>query len=377
MSELRPRVHRPRRSVIEPYRRLKVLTVVGARPQFIKAAPVSRVLRGKHEEFLLHTGQHYDDAMSDLFFRQLSIPAPDRNLDVGSGPHGAQTGAMLAKIETVALEYRPDWMLVYGDTNSTLAGALAASKLHVPVAHVEAGLRSYDRRMPEEVNRVVADHLSSLLLCPTDTAVSNLQREGITAGVRMVGDVMFDAFRQNLDQARRVSRVLTDLGLAPGEYQLLTMHRAENVDEAAHLQSILRGVAGSGRPTVFPAHPRTQAAMKTAGAQVGPNIRVIDPVGYLEMLLLEDGAEAIVTDSGGVQKEAYFAGRPCITLRERTEWTETVSAGWNVLVGTDPDAIADEMRNFRPEGQRPDLFGDGHAAERVVEALSTGAVPRT
>jgi UDP-GlcNAc3NAcA epimerase len=284
---------------------------------------------------------------------------------------------MLAGVEAVSLEYGPDWILVYGDTNSTLAGALAASKLHVPVAHVESGLRSYDRRMPEEVNRVVADHLSALLLCPTDTAVSNLAREGITGGVLMVGDVMFDAFRQNLDQARRRSRVLADLGVAPGEYQLLTVHRAENVDDPEHLPSILRGVAASGRPTVFPAHPRTQAAMKAAGAQVGPNTRVMDPVGYLEMLLLEDGAEAIVTDSGGVQKEAYFAGRPCITLRERTEWAETVSAGWNILVGRDPEAIAEAMRNFRPEGDRPDLFGDGHAAERVVEALSTAELPRT
>jgi UDP-N-acetylglucosamine 2-epimerase len=356
---------------------MKVLTVVGARPQFIKAAPVSRALRARHEEFLLHTGQHYDDAMSDLFFRQLSIPTPDRNLEVGSGPHGVQTGAMLAGIEAVSLELGPDWILVYGDTNSTLAGALAASKLHVPVAHVEAGLRSYDRRMPEEVNRVVADHLSALLLCPTDTAVSNLAREGITAGVLMVGDVMLDAFRQNLDQARRTSNILTDLGLSPGSYQLLTVHRAENVDDADHLQSILQGVAASGRPTVFPAHPRTQAAMTAAGARVGSNTVVVDPVGYLEMLILEDGAEAIVTDSGGVQKEAYFAGRPCITLRERTEWIETVTVGWNMLVGTDPDAIAGAMRDFRPEGDRPDLFGDGHAAERVVEALSTAEVPRT
>ena len=355
---------------------MKVLTVVGARPQFVKAAPVSRALRARHEEFLLHTGQHYDDAMSDLFFRQLSIPTPDRNLEVGSGLHGAQTGAMLAGIEAVSLELSPDWILVYGDTNSTLAGALAASKLHVPVAHVEAGLRSYDRRMPEEVNRVVADHLSALLLCPTDTAVSNLAREGITAGVLMVGDVMFDAFRQNLDQARQTSNVLADLGLSPGGYQLLTVHRAENVDDPDHLHSILRGVAASGRRTVFPAHPRTQAAMMAAGAQVGSNTVVIDPIGYLEMLLLEDGAEAIVTDSGGVQKEAYFAGRPCITLRERTEWTETVTAGWNVLVGTDPGAIAEAMRDFRPKGDRPDLFGDGHAAERVVEALSTAEVLR-
>lgn len=348
---------------------MKVLTVVGARPQFIKAAPVSKVLRSKHEEFLLHTGQHYDDAMSDLFFRQLSIPAPNRNLEVGSGPHGAQTGSMLSGIEAVALEYRPDCVLLYGDTNSTLAGALAAAKLPVPVAHVEAGLRSFDRRMPEEVNRVVADHLSKLLLCPTDVAVANLSREGITSGVRLVGDVMFDAFRQNLDQALRKSRIVSELGVERGGYQLMTVHRAENVDEPERLHAILRGVAASGRLTVFPAHPRTQAAMKAAGTQPVPTLRVIDPVGYLEMLVLEDGAEAIVTDSGGVQKEAYFAGKPCITLRDSTEWTEIVATGWNVLVGTNSDAIAEAMRTFRPVGERPTLFGDGRAAERVVSAL--------
>jgi UDP-N-acetylglucosamine 2-epimerase len=351
---------------------MKVLTVVGARPQFIKAAPVSRVLRKHHEEFLLHTGQHYDDAMSDLFFRQLGLPATDRNLDVGSGPHGAQTGAMLSGIEAVAMEYRPDWLLVYGDTNSTLAGALAAAKLHVPVAHVEAGLRSFDRRMPEEVNRVVADHLSTLLLCPTQSAATNLNREGVTNGVLMVGDVMFDAFQQNLDVARRDITILTDLHLEPRGFQLLTVHRAENVDEIANLKAILGGVAAAGQTTVFPIHPRTRAALKGSSVKPGANIKLIEPVGYLEMLILEEAAEAVVTDSGGVQKEAYFAARPCITLRDRTEWIETVDAGWNVLVGTNPDAIAEAMRNFRPAGERPQLFGDGHAAERVVAALGAG-----
>jgi UDP-GlcNAc3NAcA epimerase len=351
---------------------MKVLTVVGARPQFIKAAPVSRVLRAKHDEFLLHTGQHYDDAMSDLFFRQLAIPAPNRNLEVGSGPHGSQTGAMLAGIEAVALEYQPDWMLVYGDTNSTLAGALAAAKLHVPVAHVEAGLRSYDRRMPEEINRIVADHVSSLLLCPTDVAVSNLLNEGIAAGVRMVGDVMYDAFQQNLERARAQSRVLADLGLQPKRYHLLTIHRAENVDTPERLRAILSGVAAAEHPVIFPAHPRTQAALQTAGIELGANIKMVAPVGYLEMLMLEDGAEVIVTDSGGVQKEAYFAGRPCVTLRDTTEWTETVAAGWNVLVGTDPKLIADAVANFRPTRDRPHLFGDGHAAEKVVESIEEG-----
>lgn len=351
---------------------MKVLTVVGARPQFIKAAPVSRILRGKHEEYLLHTGQHYDDAMSDLFFRQLAIPAPDRNLEIGSGPHGAQTGAMLTGIEAAAKEYGPDWILVYGDTNSTLAGALAGAKLHVPVAHVEAGLRSYDRRMPEEINRVVADHVSTLLLCPTDIAVDNLGREGITTGVRMVGDVMYDAFTQNVAHARQVSRIMSDLGLQVGGYHLLTVHRAENADQPERLEKILRGVAASGLLTIFPAHPRTKAALRAAGVKPGPNTRVIDPVGYLEMLMLEEGAEAVVTDSGGVQKEAYFAGRPCITIRDTTEWTETVAAGWNLLVGTDPGAIEAAMRSFRPNAARPALFGDGHAAEKVVAAITEG-----
>lgn len=351
---------------------MKVLTVVGARPQFIKAAPVSRVLRQHHEEFLLHTGQHYDDEMSDLFFRQLAIPAPNRNLEVGSGPHGAQTGAMLSGIESVAIEYRPDRVLVYGDTNSTLAGALAAAKLGVPVAHVEAGLRSFDRRMPEEVNRVVADHLSTLLFCPTQTAVTNLGREGITDGVSMVGDVMFDAFQQNVEVARRDSTILADLHLEPRGFQLLTVHRAENVDHIDNLKAILEGVAASGRTTVFPIHPRTRAALKASGVTPGANIKLIDPVGYLEMLSLEEAAEAVVTDSGGVQKEAYFAARPCITVRDRTEWIETVDAGWNVLVGTDPNAIAEAMRNFRPAGEHLQLFGDGHAAERVVAGLGAG-----
>jgi len=349
---------------------VKVLTVVGARPQFVNAAPVSHVLRREHDEFLLHTAQHYDDEMSELFFRQLHIPAPDQNLEVGSGTHGAQTGAMLAGIESVALEQKPDWVMVYGDTNSTLAGALVGAKLHIPVAHVEAGLRSYDRRMPEEVNRVVADHLSGLLLCPTESAKQNLAREGITEGVHVVGDVMFDAFQQNLEVARKTCRIVADLGLERSGYSLLTVHRAENVDQPELLGRILRGVGESGCPVVFPVHPRTRAAFAATGLKPAENVMLIDPVGYLEMLVLEENAQAIVTDSGGVQKEAYFAGRPCITLRDRTEWTETVEAGWNVLVGTDPGAIARAMRDFRPNGRRTELFGDGHAAERVVRALA-------
>lgn len=350
---------------------MKILTVVGARPQFIKAAPVSKVLRRRHAEFLLHTGQHYDDAMSDLFFRQLGIPDPDVNLGVGSGPHGAQTAAMLAGIEQAIVEREPDWVLVYGDTNSTLAGALAGVKCRVPVAHVEAGLRSYDRRMPEETNRVVADHIADLLLCPTEPAAANLEREGITRGVRIVGDVMYDAYLQHAAVARATSDILARLELSPGGYQLLTVHRADNVDDASNLAAILRGVADSGAKVVFPVHPRTRSALSGAGAMPA-NVKVIDPIGYLEMLVLEENAEAIVTDSGGVQKEAYFAGRPCITVRESTEWTETVDHGWNVLVGREPAAIARAMACFRPVGPRPPVFGDGHAAERVVDELAAG-----
>ena len=350
---------------------MKLLTIVGARPQFIKAAPVSNLLRaGGHEEFLLHTGQHYDDAMSDLFFRQLEIPAPDVNLDVGSGTQGAQTGAMLTGIEAVALEQRPDRMLVYGDTNSTLAGAIAGAKLHIPIAHVEAGLRSHDRRMPEEINRVVADHVSDLLLCPTQRAVANLAEEGITQGVSMVGDVMYDAFVRHAAVASSPVDVMEKLDLEAGSFHLLTLHRAENVDAPDVLKAIARGVSESGCCVVFPVHPRTSAAMRAHGIEMGANVRRIEPVGYLEMLVLESRAQAIVTDSGGVQKEAYFAGRPCITLRDRTEWVETVDAGWNVLVGADPRAIAEAMRSFRPRGDRPDLFGDGHAAERVVARVT-------
>jgi UDP-GlcNAc3NAcA epimerase len=348
-----------------------VFTIVGARPQFIKAAPVSRALAGSGlKEILVHTGQHFDALMSDVFFDELDIPKPAHNLEVNSLGHGAMTGRMLEKLEAAMIAEAPDIVLIYGDTNSTLAGALAAAKIGIPVAHVEAGLRSFNRRMPEEINRVVADHVSTLLLCPTEVAVTNLGREGIAAGVRMVGDVMYDAFEQNLDRAHKTGTILSDLGIEAGAYHLLTVHRAENVDQPERLGEILRGVAASGKPTIFPVHPRTRAAMQSAGVAPGANTRLIDPVGYLEMLILEESAEVVVTDSGGVQKEAYFAGRPCVTLRLSTEWTETVAAGWNVLVGTDAAAIAEAMAGFRPAADRPPLFGDGHAAQKVVAAIA-------
>jgi UDP-GlcNAc3NAcA epimerase len=346
---------------------MKILSVVGARPQFIKAAPVSRELRRKHVEVLVHTGQHYDDSMSNVFFRELDIPEPDINLGVGSGPHGAQTGGMMAGLEKVALEVKPDWVLVYGDTNSTLAAALVAAKLHIPLAHVEAGLRSFDRRMPEEINRVLADHVSDLLLCPTEVAVRNLAREAIERGVHLVGDVMYDAFLFNKEAARKRGDAVKKLGIAHGQFALATLHRAENTDDSERLRSILHGIDQSGLEVVLPLHPRTRARLE------GPppaRIRVVDPVGYLDMLALEEAAAVIVTDSGGVQKEAYFLAKPCITLRDSTEWTETVEAGWNTLVGWDSVRIAEAMRSFRPTGKRPVLFGDGHAAEKISELLN-------
>jgi UDP-GlcNAc3NAcA epimerase len=343
------------------------MSVVGARPQFIKAAPVSRALRRSHEEVLVHTGQHYDENMSDIFFRELNIPEPRVNLGVGSGSHGVQTGAMMAGLEKVALEIKPDWVLVYGDTNSTLAAALVAAKLHVPLAHVEAGLRSFDRRMPEEINRVVADHVSDLLLCPTETARENLSREGIERGVHVVGDVMYDAFLYNLAKARGRDEAIKKLGLEPGTFALVTVHRAENTDDSDRLQSVMRGLEQSGQEVVLPLHPRTRTRLQEGFSS---RIRLIEPVGYLEMLALEDSAAMIVTDSGGVQKEAYFLGKPCITLRDTTEWTETVDAGWNVLVGADSARIADAIRTFRPAGRSPQIFGNGHASESIAELLT-------
>lgn len=350
---------------------MKIVSIVGARPQFIKAAPVSRQLRRIHTEVLLHTGQHYDFLMSEVFFRELGIPVPDYNLGVGSASHGKQTGEMLARIEEVLLQERPAWVLVYGDTNSTLAGALAAAKLHIPVAHVEAGLRSFNRAMPEEINRLLADHVSALLLCPTATAVQNLAREGIAAGVHLVGDVMYDAVLQGLAVATR--RVHERLDLVPQGYLLATIHRPSNTDDPAVLAGIVAALNATGETVVFPAHPRTRKALQSAGIVPAANVRLTDPVSYLDMLALERDARLILTDSGGVQKEAYWLGVPCITLRRETEWVETVAAGWNVLVGADPARILDAVHGFCPTGERPPFFGDGRAGEKIAHLLQGGA----
>jgi len=332
--------------------------------------PVSRFLRAKYQEVLVHTGQHYDDMMSDVFFRELALPAPERNLGVGSGSHATQTGRMMIELEPVMLAERPDWVLVYGDTNSTLAGSLVAAKLHLPLAHVEAGLRSFDRLMPEEVNRVVSDHLSDLTFCPTETAVTNLAREGISDGVHLVGDVMYDVFLEHFMKARaRRLRILAEPTLQDG-FVLATIHRAENTDDPLRLSAIMEGLAGSGMPIIFPAHPRTKVALDAAAIPVASSVTLLQPLGYLDMVALEAAAEVIVTDSGGVQKEAYFAGTPCVTVRETTEWPETVKIGWNRLVGVSPALLSEAVRSFRPAGERPPYFGDGHAAEKIVSALA-------
>lgn len=354
---------------------MKIVTIIGARPQFIKAAPVSRALRKNNTEILVHTGQHYDHNMSEIFFNELNIPKPDYNLEVGSGNHGKQTGEMLAKIEEVLLKEKPDWVLIYGDTNSTVAGSLAASKLHIPVAHVEAGLRSFNRKMPEEINRVVADHLSTLLFPPTETAVNHLRNEGITENVYNVGDVMLDATLYNLKIAEEKSTILDKLNLKSNDFFLATIHRAENTDIKENLENIFTAFSKVNKKVVLPLHPRTVNKLKTHNLSSllnHSNIQVIEPVGYLDMITLEKNANKILTDSGGVQKEAYFMKTPCITLRTETEWVETVESGWNVIVNTDVDKIL----KFAAKGSIPDdhpaFYGDGMASEEIAEIINNG-----
>lgn len=332
---------------------MKVLTVVGARPQLIKAAAVSRVLRNKHNEVLVHTGQHYDENMSDVFFKELEIPPPDYNLRIGSGSHGSQTGAMLVELEKLVLAEKPNMVLVYGDTNSTLAGALVAAKCHIPIAHVEAGLRSFNRNMPEEVNRVLVDHVSSLLFCPSRHAVNNLANEGITKGVHIVGDVMHDALMYASKKSLDKSQILMKMGVQPGKYLLATIHRAENTDSPTRLKSIMKALAQLSRneQIVFPVHPRTRRIL--GGITRVPGIIYSDPVGYLDMVRLEASARMILTDSGGIQKEAYWLKVPCLTLRDETEWVETVKTGWNIVTGIDSKKIVASVSEFsRPNSHR-------------------------
>ncbi|WP_147148836.1 non-hydrolyzing UDP-N-acetylglucosamine 2-epimerase [Oceanithermus desulfurans] len=358
---------------------MKVVGIVGARPQFVKAAVVSRALaRNKGvRETILHTGQHFDTALSDVFFQELGIPAPTYHLGIGGGTHGQNTGRMIEGIERALLDERPDWVLVYGDTDSTLAGALAAVKLHLPVAHVEAGLRSFNRRMPEEINRVLTDHAADLLLAPTPMAVENLRREGLPeARVRWVGDVMYDAALHFGQLADRASTALERMRLEPRSYVLATVHRAENTDEPKRLEAVFEGLSRVAveLPVVLPLHPRTRKALESLGwlERARERLKLIGPVGYLDMVALEKNARLIATDSGGVQKEAYFFGVPCVTLRDETEWVELVDAGWNLLAPPhDAETVARSIRtHLDARGHPVEAYGDGRAAERIVSELT-------
>jgi UDP-GlcNAc3NAcA epimerase len=349
---------------------VRFASIVGARPQFVKLAPVSCAIRQQHQELIIHTGQHYDYNMSAQFFHELALPAPDYHLGVGSGTHAFQTGRMLEAIEQVLLKERPDWVIVYGDTNSTLAGALATAKLHIPVAHVEAGLRSFNRAMPEEINRVLTDHLSDRLFCPTQTARENAHNEGITQGVEVVGDVMYDIllqFQPKIDA--HAEALLPVLGIAPQSYVLVTVHRAANTDDPETMQKIAHALNRLEMPVIFPVHPRTQACLEHYGISWKKHVQLIEPVGYFDMLALERAAYRILTDSGGVQKEAFLLGVPCVTLREETEWTETVEAGWNVLVGSCCQAIIEAVGRSMPKPPQQNPFGAGDAAIHIAQSL--------
>jgi UDP-GlcNAc3NAcA epimerase len=356
---------------------VRIVTVVGARPQFIKASAISRAIAARSQglaEVMVHTGQHFDANMSEVFFSELDIAPPAYNLEISGGHHGDMTGRMLGAIEKVLLEERPDWVLVYGDTNSTLAGALAAAKLHVPVAHVEAGLRSFNVAMPEEINRKLADHISTLLLCPTETAIANLAREGLRRRIHNVGDVMYDVALHIRGKARQLSTIRERLGFAKRHYALATCHRAENTDDPQRFARIMDGIAQVARmlPVVLPLHPRTAKMLGRDGLAALRGVTIIEPVGYLDMVALEQGARVILTDSGGVQKEAFFYGVPCVTMRDETEWVETISLGRNVLVGASAEQIVAAVRDAPSIATEPPAvlpYGNGRAAEAIVSHL--------
>ena len=351
---------------------MKIVTVIGNRPQFVKAAAVSRLLREAHDEVIVHTGQHHDDELSAIFFEELQVPRPEHQLHIAGGTNTEQTARMLAAIGPLLASEAPDVVLVYGDTNSTVAGGLAAAQAQIPVVHVEAGMRSFDRRMPEELNRVLTDHLSDLLLVPSETALKNLERESVAGEVVLVGDVMVDVSTMFQPRAQAQTRPLRDAGVEPGAFVLCTAHRAGNVDDPDRLRRLVDIILAVEEPLVLPLHPRTGARLDAAGwldeLAAAEHVRLAPPLGYMAFTSLLTNARRVLTDSGGVQKEAYFAGVPCVTLRDTTEWVETIETGWNVLVDLDRSAALTALHT-EPPAERPQLYGDGHAGERVVAAI--------
>ena len=349
---------------------MKIVSIIGARPQFIKCSPISKELRKDHEEILIHTGQHYNYEMSKLFFDELGIPKPDYNLGVGSGPHGEQTGKMLIEIDKVLLKEKPDLVLVYGDTNSTLAGALVAVKLQITVGHIEAGLRSFDKSMPEEINRVLTDHCSDFLFTSTETGMKNLREEGLEKNAYLTGDVMYDALLHNIKIAEK-TKILEKIGVKSKDYYLATIHRPSNTDSVKNLSTILESFSEIGKKIIFPVHPRAMKFIKNNNLDkiISKNIKMVKPVGYLDFIWLEKNTKKILTDSGGIQKEAYMLKIPCITLRENTEWIETVEDGWNVLVGNDKQKILDAVNNFEPAEKQNNHYGNGNASKKIKKII--------
>ncbi len=350
----------------------RVLSVVGARPQFIKAFPVSDALADSHDEIVVHTGQHYDTCLSDVFFEELAIPEPAYNLGVGSGTHAEQTAQMMMELDQVLDAESPDVVMVYGDTNSTLAGALVAAKRSAALVHIEAGLRSNNRSMPEEHNRIATDHLADVLIAPTTEAVETLESEEVDGSIHETGDVMYDALLRVRERAASVSEIRSDLGLAEAEYVLATVHRAGNTADRSRLRNIIEGLAQSPMPVVVPLHPRTEAALKEYGllANAREQLQIVDPVGYLDFVHLLDGARLVATDSGGVQREAFHLDIPCVTMRDETEWVETIDCGWNTLVGADRERIATAIAEMAPPQSKPEPYGNGNAANLVAEVIT-------
>jgi len=350
---------------------MKIISVVGARPQFIKLAILSKELRENHNEIIIHTGQHYDDNMSRYFFEEMQIAKPDYNLNIGSGSHGKQTAEMLIGLEDIFLHQKPDVVITFGDTNTTLATGLAATKLNIPVAHVEAGLRSHNREMPEEINRILTDHISDYLFAPTLNAMENIKSENLYGKPFLVGDVMYDSLLYYGKIAEQKSRILKNLKLKQKEYILLTLHRPYNVDNIQKLQNIFSALKQTKRFIVLPVHPRTCKMIESTNTIIPENISIIEPLGYLDFIFLQKHSEKIITDSGGIQKEAYLNGIPCITIRPETEWIETVKAGWNVLVGDKKDQLIENCLHFKPSHNRPRYFGDGNSSKKIISILES------